>query len=52
MPLGLTLVVLLLIMAALFGLSYCCMRYAPEREQSREFGHYVTFLQKGQPVSS
>ena len=51
MPLGLTLLVLLLIMASLFGLSYCCIKYAPERANSREFGHYVTFLAK-EPVTS
>ena len=52
MPLGLTLLFLILLMVVLSALAYCCMKYAPEREQSHEFGHYVTFLQKGQPVSS
>jgi len=51
MPLGLTLLVLLLIMAILFSLSYCCMKYAPERGYARDFGNYVTFLEK-EPVTS
>ena len=53
MPLGLTFLFLIGVMVACYLLlAYCCMKYAPEREQSHEFGHYVTFLQKGQPVSS
>ena len=52
MPLGLTFLFLIGVMSLLLLLAYCCMKYAPEREQSHEFGHYLSFLPKGQPVAS
>ena len=52
MPLGLTVLVLLLILARIFSLSYCCVKYAPERNQSPVFGNYVSFIQKEVATSS